>query len=247
MKLPDKLTLAYIEGLTDAEMSRLTTEQAKRVMDHLAMVANKRLERLRKSKQTFRDGSSGSLAEQSPAARGLKQSKRGAKAFTTSKKNLGATSQNYRAKLMKEIARARRFINAKTSQVAGTKELAKEVESRVGEFENAKQASKFWETFKKVLEQHPEYRKSAGGNTNELVAIVYDTMFHKKRGGNRKNPLGATATIREMERILTEGYEAKEGQSQSGNPLSIPRSKKPKGAKSTIHTKFETIYPFGKK
>ena len=247
MKLPDKLTLAYIEGLTDSEMNRLTTEQAKRVMDHLAMVANKRLERLRKAKQTFPDGSKGSLAEQSPAARGLKQSARGARAFTSSKKKLGATSRNYRARLMKEIAKAKRFVNAKTSQVKATKELAKDVESRVGEFKSSKQASKFWETFQKVLEQHPEYRKSAGGNTNELVAIVYDTMFHKKRGGDRKTPLGATATIREMERILKEGYERQEGQEQSGNPLSIPRSKKPKATKSTIHTKFETIYPFGKK
>lgn len=252
MKLPDKLTLAYIEGLTDTQLSHLTLEQTKRVMQHLAMVANKRLERLRKTEITYSGGEKGSLVKQSQSARELKRG------FSASPKTLGAKKvvsesgevsyKGYLSKLRKEIRRATAFIRSKSSQVSGTREIQKEIEAKIGEFDSEEQAVRFWETYKKILEEYPELKKSAGGNTNVLVEKVYKTMFFRSKSSHRRvNPLSVEDTYTKMREYLENRYRKKEGQNNNANPLSIARAKKPKGTKSTIHTKFETIYPFGKK
>lgn len=252
-----EMSTGELLNMDETQLRSLSKKEAAEVLRRLAQTANKRMERLRKHGNTYADGSI-SLSKQSPAYRAQERIKGGFRPFSASGKTLGLTPQRskdgkikrstsgeilyrgHRAAILREIERAQRFLKSKTSTISGTQKLIAEVEEKGLQFTSAAQANRFWEAYNKILEQHPELRKRNGGNTNVAIELVYKTMFNET-----KYARSVDTTINMMEKKLKEGYERNEEGTTPQNPLNIKRGKTIKTG--TIHTRFETISPYGKK
>lgn len=230
-----KFSVEQILSMDMNDLMKLNAEETKQAANVLASAANKRIRRLIKAPTTYGyKGKGQNLAYQSPAVRGLYQKVGGKniiKMFSTDKKQLGITSTAMaKGKYLKELSRAKRFLEAKTSTAKGVKELAEKVSGKGLYFKTKAAESKFWKLYTKVLAQNRSIvaKKGEEGrtmSTDMLVKELYSRVFGG-RSATASNMAKTKTIMDEMQKFLGVEYE---------------QQQKAKKQKPTIRVKSESF------
>lgn len=170
MKL-SKLSVNDILNLNDSDIQKLKANELRSLVNKLASAGNKRIRRLQESKLASRSGAYRQL-------RGGAKHKGKVHMFTTDPKKLKIkTKGQERNKLLKEFARASRFLNDKTSSVTGTRKTIRDVESRLGGFKSKAQANRFWDAYNSVRADYGDMIRGRKISTDEIQKMIYERMF----------------------------------------------------------------------
>lgn len=168
------LNLSSVSGIlkmNDADLMKMRTGELRFLVNKLASAANKRIRRLQESKLASRSGAYRQL-------RGGEKHKGKVHMFTTDLKKLKVKSKGQeRNKLLKEFARASRFLNDKTSTVTGTRKTIKDIESRLGKFRSKAQANRFWDAYNSVRSDYGDMIRGRKISTDEIQKMIYERMF----------------------------------------------------------------------
>lgn len=151
-----------MQSITDilkSDPRGLKEQELRRQVQQLADAANKRVRRMQQS----------GLLSAAEAGR----QKSGGGMFSTRGKNYN--------QLQAEFKRAKEYLQAKTSTIKGVRQFQKEVlqetNKRLGSDMTQQQASSFWQTMKKVMEQIPQTTLQQAGLTSyDVQKRVYEMM-----------------------------------------------------------------------
>ena len=212
-----KKTLDEIMDLDMNDLMKLSAEETRDLLNVAASAANKRIRRLLKAPTTYGyKGKGTNLAQQSPAVRGLYKKlpsgKNAIQMFTSNKAQLGiASPAQAKGKYLKELARAKRFLQAKTSTAKGVQELADKVSQKGIHFRTKAAESKFWDLYTKILNKKRSLiaKKGEEGRvmtTDELVKELYARVFGG-RTPTKKNMEKSSVIMEEMVKLLGATYE----------------------------------------
>ena len=211
------MSIRDIMNLTDVELSKMSAREIKAVTNRLASTANKRIRRLKES----------GLASRSSAYRGLRSGikhKGRLRLFTTDYKKLKIKPlkghkgkyPSAKGKLYKEFNRAVRFLNDKTSTIAGTKQVMKNVRQRLGEFKSKAQENRFWEAYNALQKDYGDLVKGRKISTNEMQQMIYERQFAK---GKKETDIDSV--IDNMRKELERKYVKSEESQSEETPFSI--------------------------
>ena len=212
------MSIRDIMNLTDVELSKMSAREIKAVTNRLASSANKRIRRLKES----------GLASRSSAYRGLRagiKHKGKIRMFTTDYKKLKIKEMkghkgkfpSAKGKLYKEFNRAVRFLNDKTSTIAGTKDVMKKVKQRLGEFKSKAQENRFWEAYNALQKDYGDLVKGRRISTDEIQQMIYERQFPN---GKRKET-DIDSVIENMRKELERKYVKSEESQPEETPFSI--------------------------
>lgn len=127
-------SLSEIESLTPKDIGKMDLATLKRYTADASRLANQRIDRLKKSPY-----GEFSRAYQSQVE--------------TKGKRYGVTGKKTKTQLRNELKSAQAFLKMKTSTVAGTKEVRKKVNERLGfEFSSIDNEREFWKAYRKLEE-----------------------------------------------------------------------------------------------
>lgn len=212
MKL-SKLSVNDILNLNDSDIQRLKASELRSLVNKLASAGNKRIRRLQESKLASRSGAYRQL-------RGGMKHKGKVKMFTTDLKKLKVKSKGQeRNKLLKEFARASRFLNDKTSTVSGTRKTIRDVESRLGKFRSKAQANRFWDAYNAVRADYGDMIRGRKISTDEIQKMIYERMF--KSGASPKGD-AVDKVIDAMRKEMESSYVKSQQTSTEGEtPFSV--------------------------
>lgn len=107
--------------------------------------------------------------------------------------------------LKEQLQQQKSFVTDKTSTVRGTKKYKKYVTSAVEGYDqlSKKQQTNFWKNFNRLIELHPEIKlPQAAYGSDKLLQMYQERRMRKKQSYK--------SIIKDMDRILTEGYEKME-------------------------------------
>ena len=208
MKVSDILNLS-----ADKVMS-LSAKELRSLTKTLVDASNKRIKRLEETKTAKFSGAYRAL-------RGGKLHRGKLRKFSIDRKALKVKSKaGYRNKLLKEFARASRFLNDKTSSVAGTRKVVKDVEKRIGKFKSKAQANRFWDAYNAIRKDYGDVIKGRKISTDEIQATIYGRLY--KDGKERKNEIDDIIDNmrEELERNYVKGEKA-EADKEPESPFKI--------------------------
>lgn len=239
-------SIKYLSSLTSTEVESLSTDELRRVTQRLASAANKRIKRLRESGLASRSAAyrglrsgimhKGKIRKFSTTAKtiGVKPMKykrtvygeRNGKRVILHRKGdfvtdkAGRVRSNEKSRLRNEYERAVRFLNDKTSNIAGTKEAMRKVEQRIGKFKSKAQENRFWATYTSLSNEYRDLTSGRKISTDEIQAMVYERMFEKTPSGKRRE-LDPEQVINDMQGELERMYAKKEGEQIEESPFSV--------------------------
>lgn len=227
------LKITDILAMTDEDINKMSAKELKEVTQRLASAANKRIKRLEKVRSTY---SRGNLATQSKAYQGLVNRDTGkVRKFSTRSKALGVKQPgDLKGKLHHEFSRAKSFLEAKTSTIEGTRELANQMSNKL-KFKTKEAETAFWDLYKKIAQNAKDM--IGGDNTEGYMVtssnfqrVLYDRVFQGK-SPTKSNIKKPKAIIKEMGKYLDKIYEARKKAQQ----------KQEKDESTGIRFKFEKI------
>lgn len=203
-----------ILNLSADKVVSLSARELRSLTKTLVDASNKRIKRLEETKTAKFSGAYRSL-------RGGKLHRGKLRKFSIDKKALKVKSKaGYRNKLLKEFARASRFLNDKTSSVAGTRKVVKDVESRIGKFKSKAQANRFWDAYNAIRKDYGDVINGRKISTDEIQATIYGRIY--KGGKERKDEIDdiIEAMRGELESKYVKGEKA-ENEGEPDTPFSI--------------------------
>lgn len=231
------LKITDILAMTDEDINKMSAKELKAVTQRLVDASNKRIRRLEKARSTY---SRGKLATQSKAYQGLINRKTGEiQKFSTRPSALGVKEPgDLKGKLHHEFSRAKSFLEAKTSTITGTKELAEKMHRDL-RFKTKEAETEFWRLYKEIASNNKDLIGSYATEgyalkSDEFQRILYERVFQGKTPtkGNIKRP---QAIIEDMQKYLDKIYDAHKQAQQ----------KQEKDESTGIRFKFEKINIFG--
>ena len=231
-----KGSIKDILAMTDEDINRMSADELKAVTKRLVDASNKRIKRLEQARSTY---TRGRLATQSRAYQGLVDRKTGeVRRFSVSDKAIGATGAvDRKGKLHQEFARAKRFLEAKTSTITGTMELAESLSKEL-KFATNKAETAFWELYGQIAKNNKDL--IGGANTegyaitsNEFQRVLYDRVFQGK-SPTKRNIRKPKSIIKDMTDYLNKLYENQQK----------AQKKQKKDESNSIRFKFEKIKIF---
>lgn len=231
-----KGSIKDILAMTDEDINGMNADELKAVTKRLVDASNKRIKRLEQTRSTY---SRGRLATQSRAYQGLINRKTGeVKRFSVSDKAIGATGAvDRKGKLHQEFARAKRFLEAKTSTITGTMELAENLSKEL-KFATNKAETAFWELYGQIAKNNKDL--IGGANTegyaitsNEFQRVLYDRVFQGK-SPTKRNIRKPKSIVKDMTDYLNNLYENQQK----------AQKKQKKDESKSIRFKYEKIKIF---
>ena len=183
-----------ILNLSADRLYRLKTNELKALTKSLVDASNKRIKRLEESKMHLFSGAYRSV-------RGGKKHKGAVRKFTIDQKALKVkTKGGYRNKLLKEFARASRFLKDDTSTIKGTNKLMEDVANRLvgnkpGEedkkpiikFKSKAQAIRFWDAYNAIRADYGDVMKARKIGTEVMQMEIFGRIYYD--GKEHKNDI----------------------------------------------------------
>lgn len=154
------MSIEDIMNLSQADVSRLSRSDLAKVTSRLASASNKRIKRAK-----------GTQYEETILKRA------GGKTFSVKGKNQG--------QLQGEFARARNFLNKKTSSIKNAEKVFAASAQRIGAV-TEKQSSELWKMYKKLTELRPDLVVNKEWGSDRIQETIRNEMI--KARTDKKNP-----------------------------------------------------------